>query len=245
MYFLRPSEIKRITVYFSIYPRYFLINVTFKDGWHGAWTRYGLCPAVLNNGDRPVMHKIRQNGFTLIEVLISVFVLALGVIGAAGMQLVAMRTGQQSGLQTTALQLATEMADSMRQNASQMDQDDSTNPYIFTYQSASDSAPTKPGKLCYTTAANCSSAELASFDIYEWKNHIKERLPGGRAVICRDEAPWDATTGALTWDCTNSLSIVSNVPFSIKVGWQGKNPDGSLIKDFPPSVAISVQPYIK
>ena len=50
-----------------------------------------------------------EHGFSLIEVLISVFVLAVGVIGAAGMQLTALRTTQQSVFQTKALHLATEM----------------------------------------------------------------------------------------------------------------------------------------
>src|SRR5690606_15894095 len=55
-----------------------------------------------------------ENGFSLIEVLVAVFVLAVGVIGAAGMQLAALRTTQQSSFQTRALHLAAEMADYMR-----------------------------------------------------------------------------------------------------------------------------------
>ncbi len=124
------------------------------------------------------MHKIRQNGFTLIEVLISVFVLALGVIGAAGMQLVAMRTGQQSGLQTMAVQLATEMADNMRQNAKQMNQDDSTI-LIYSVYNRPPIRARYAWQMCYSTAANCSSAELASFDIYEWKNASRSGCRGG------------------------------------------------------------------
>lgn len=195
------------------------------------------------------MYKTRQNGFTLIEVLISVFVLALGVIGAAGMQLNAMRTGQQSGFQTIAVQLASEMADNMRANANQLNQDDSANPYIIEYNSATDAAPAAPGKLCYGATVNCSGAELADFDIYEWETRLKAALPGGRVVICRDATPWNSTDAALSWDCAYSLSTAKNAPFVIKVGWQGKNPDGSLIKDannlFRPSVAITVEPYTK
>jgi len=191
------------------------------------------------------MHKTKQNGFTLIEVLISVFVLALGVIGAAGMQLVAMRTGQQSGLQTVAVQLASEMADNMRQNAVEMNKADSDNPYLFTYNSATDTAPAAPGKICYGAA--CDSAELAAFDIYEWQTRLKAGLPGGRVVICRDETPWDTGAAKLTWDCASTIATVNSVPFVIKVGWQGKDvdKDKKLLTDQPPSVAITVQPYIQ
>lgn len=191
------------------------------------------------------MNKSNQIGFTLIEVLISVFVLALGVIGVAGMQLIALRTSQQSAIQSVAAQLATEMADRMRANPEQMKLGDSDNPYLkVSYNSTTDTDPVAPGKMCYTE--KCSSTELAAFDIYGWKNRVKTALPGGRAAICRDSTPWDNAIGALSWTCNAGGSNTSMV---IKIGWQGKNPDGSLIRDadgrFPPNVAVTVEPYVK
>ncbi|MFD2273251.1 type IV pilus modification protein PilV [Undibacterium arcticum] len=91
----------------------------------------------------------QQGGFTLIEVLISVFVLALGVIGAAGMQLVAMRTGQQSGAQSLAVQLATEMAD---KNARQRQADESVG--------RQQSLPRCQIRLGQRYCANCACREL-------------------------------------------------------------------------------------
>ena len=187
----------------------------------------------------------KRNGFSLIEVLVSVLVLALGVIGAAGMQLTAMRTTQQSEFQTLALQLAAEMADKMRANDSQM-KTGGANPFLsVNYQSAIEGEPTAPGKLCYASA--CNGEELAEFDIYEWKKRVKAALPGGRVLVCRDSAPWDSAKNALTWNC--SAGAGDNASLMIKIGWQGKNPDGSLIRDavnvFPPSVALTVEPYIQ
>ncbi len=194
------------------------------------------------------MKKNRQSGFSLIEVLISIFVLALGVIGAAGMQLVAMRTSQQSSLQSVAVQLATEMADKMRANAKQMNQADSANPFVFSHDAAADQAPTAPRTVCYGNIA-CSDAEMASFDIYDWVIRLRTELPSGKVTICRDASPWNTTDGALSWNCSYTASTDNNAPFVIKVGWQGKNPDGSLVRDadrkFPPIVAIAVEPYVK
>jgi type IV pilus assembly protein PilV len=197
------------------------------------------------------VNKAGQSGFTLIEVLISVFVLALGVVGVAGMQLVALRTSQQSSIQSMAAQLATEMADKMRANPEQMKLDDNLNPYLneknVVYSAATDPDPEAPSKMCYSPAVNCSSAELAAFDIYEWKSRLKAVLPGGRVAICRDASPWDSVSSALTWACSGVGA--GNTSLVIKIGWQGKNPDGSLIKDadgkFPPNVAIAVEPYVK
>lgn len=193
-----------------------------------------------------MMKRHRQAGFSMTEVLISVLVLAVGVIGAAGMQLTALRTSQQSAFQTTALQLASEMADEMRANDSQMKLTDKNNPFLdLDYQSTSEDGAAAPGKSCYVD--KCDGAELAAFNISEWKKKIKSSLPAGRARICRDSSPWDASTKALSWDCTagsgNSGSLV------IKIGWQEKDPGGTLVKDaagqFPPSVAITVLPYSK
>ena len=187
------------------------------------------------------MHR-QENGFSLIEVLIAVLVLALGVIGAAGMQLSALRVSQQSSFQTAAVQLASEIADKMRANDSQMKLNDSRNVFLTVdYQADVHGEPPAPGRLCY--ADDCSGADLARFDIYEWEKRVRSALPGGRVVICRDAAPWDASAESFTWDCKAdpTSSIV------VKIGWQEKAPDGSLVriagKQFAPSIAMTVQPY--
>ena len=190
------------------------------------------------------MHTTKQSGFTLIEVLVSVFVLALGVIGVAGMQLTAMRNSQVSNYQTVAVQLAAELADKMRSNAVEMAKTDDSNAFIFTYNSATDGEPTV-GTKCYATT--CTAEQMADFDVYEWKQRLRALLPGGRVAICRDTTPVDS--GALKWACTSSLTAQGDAPLVIKVGWlgRGKNPDGTDNKDgtYPPSVAIAVESYVK
>ena len=192
------------------------------------------------------MMKLQQTGFSIIEVLISIFVLALGVIGAAGMQLTALRTSQQSAFQTAALELAAEMADRMRANDSQMRRAD--NHYLnVDFRSGENTDPVPPSTMCYSAGTDCSAEELAKFDIYEWERRIKAVLPGGRALICRDASPWDSGAGALTWACTGASS--GSASLVVKLGWQGKNPDGTLVADagkqFPPSVALTVEPYTR
>lgn len=186
-----------------------------------------------------------DRGFSLAEVLVSILVLTLGVIGAAGMQLTALRTTHQSALQTAALQLASEMADQMRANDSQLKLADSDNPFLAVdYRSAVDKVPAAPATSCYAT--DCDGRELADFDIYEWEQRVRSQLPAGRVRICRDAKPWDSAARALTWSCSAAGNAASLV---IKLGWQGKNPDGSLVRDakkqFPPAIALTVEPYVK
>jgi len=192
--------------------------------------------------------KKRQHafGFSLIEVMVSVLVLGLGVIGAAGMQLAAMRTSHQSGLQSIAVQLAAELADKSRANDGQMKSKDADNPFVgLSFRQSVDGMPGAPAKFCYS--ASCDSRELADFDIYEWKKRLASALPDARAVVCRDAQPWNDTQRSLVWECQGGTSVAASLV--IKVGWQAKNPDGSLIsdtaKESPPVVAFTVEPYIQ
>jgi type IV pilus assembly protein PilV len=191
----------------------------------------------------------RQRGFTLTEVLVSVFVLAVGIIGTAGMQLTALRTSQQTAFQTAAIQLASEIADKMRTNVQHFSESDEANPFLnLDYASSGDPLPAT-GKACH--ASSCSAEEFANFEIHEWKSRVKATLPGGRIAICRDSEPWDTSAGAFRWDCTVSAEHKYTSALVIKIGWHGKgrNPDGSMVENAesspPPNMAITVAPYSK
>lgn len=172
----------------------------------------------------------------MIETLIAILVLSVGILGSGWLQLAALRTSQQSAYQTTALQFAAEMADSIRANGSNtiflsVDYD------AFSAMSVPTAAP------CY--AADCAGADMAAFDIAEWLARAAAALPGMKARICRDAAPWDAAAHALSWQC--SAPEESSAPLVVKLGWRVKNPDGSPLhdsdKDAPPGVAVAVTAY--
>jgi type IV pilus assembly protein PilV len=192
------------------------------------------------------MGKLESSGFTLVEVLVSMLVLAVGMIGTARVQLTALRTAQHSAYQTTALQLAAEIADRMRANNGQAGSGGVSGAFSsIDYSSTVDPLGTPP-TMCY--ASNCGADDLANFDIYEWKSRVKNALPGGRIKICRDAKPWDSAANALTWACTAHVTHAGAASLVIKIGWQGKgaSPDGRAIKDattVPPSVALTVRPY--
>ncbi|MFD2273250.1 hypothetical protein ACFS07_25125 [Undibacterium arcticum] len=49
-----------------------------------------------------------------------------------------------------------------------MNQSDASNPYLgVKFDSVNDTAPTAPAANCYNAA--CSDAQMAAFDVYEWK----------------------------------------------------------------------------
>jgi len=66
-----------------------------------------------------------------------------------------------------------------------------------------------------------------------WLAEVGVALPAGRAIICRDAAPWDEVAGAYRWDCGEPAG-----PLVIKIGWDGAG-DGTMS---PPRVVVSVAP---
>ena len=57
-----------------------------------------------------------NTGFTLIEVLIAMLVLAVGLLGLAGLQATSLKNNQSAYNRSQATQLAYDMADRMRAN---------------------------------------------------------------------------------------------------------------------------------
>jgi len=178
-----------------------------------------------------------RDGFTLLEVLVGVVVMALGVIGGTAMQLHALRTRHQSLLLSQSMQLASSIADQMRANPQQMRLPDAGNLYLqLNYDALAEPDPAPPAVLCFGAA--CDSAQLAAFDLYQLKMQVHASLPGGRALVCRDASAWQG--GKLQWTCSGG----AGAPLVVKAGWRGKNPDGTPVKDaageYQPGVALAV-----
>lgn len=154
------------------------------------------------------MFASKNKGFSLVEVLISVLILAVGVMGAAGLHLVSLQTARQSALHTSAMHLAVEMAESMRAHAVLSSGSDH-------FSLAAESSFSS--NLECAIAADCAdnSAE-APLHIEEWLRHVASRLPAGKARICRDAEPWNVGTQRLQWEC---LATDALAPLAVKIGW--------------------------
>lgn len=173
------------------------------------------------------------HGFTLIEVLVAVLVLAIGIGGAMAVQAAALRTRHLTSLMSGGVQLAASLADRMRANSVQM-QAGSANAYLqLRYNGDTDGPPAPPGVVCLG-AASCSSGELASFDQYEIKSALFSEFPGGRVAVCRDGVVWSGARRSLTWDC----SAAPGAPLVIKLGWRDRRADSAA--PVMPSVALVV-----
>jgi type IV pilus assembly protein PilV len=158
-----------------------------------------------------------QSGFTLLEILVAVFVLSIGLLGLASLQVTALRNDQSAFMRTQATILVYDLADRMRANANAV-----TSGFYNPANAATTSA-------C-TTISGCTTQEMAQTDLQEWLDGIAAYLPAGDGWVCIDSTPNDGTgSGAPACDGTGSN-------FAIKVWWDDER-DGTT-----PLFATSFQP---
>ncbi|TCS35703.1 type IV pilus assembly protein PilV [Paucimonas lemoignei] len=169
------------------------------------------------------MKKHAETGFSLIEVLVSLLVLSVGIIGAASMQLNALRSNQQSGFHSTALQLAIDTADQIR--AATVNNDaDAANAYLR-LDFKSEESVISAHSLCYDVSSACNAVEITDAQIYEIQRRLKSSLPNGRIKVCRDAAPWSDSSNTYQWDCHDAGK---SAPIVVKLSWRSPSDHTAL-----------------
>jgi type IV pilus assembly protein PilV len=117
-----------------------------------------------------MMHK--NNGFTLIEVLIAMLILAVGLLGLAALQTHSLKNNQSAYYRSQATQLAYDIADRMRVNVASA--------ATYTNGHAAEH------KNCLTTDS-CTPLEMAEHDLFEWNTAIQAAiLPSATGKIKPD-----------------------------------------------------------
>jgi type IV pilus assembly protein PilV len=158
--------------------------------------------------------KILSAGFTLLEVLVAVLVLSFGLLGIAGLLLSTMQNNTIAAQRTTATFLAQDISDRIRQNINAtkpFEKDNKTPKPVFYLNSIGTNFN------CYgaTPTGQCSDyGKVAERDLYVWNALIKNSLPGGEGVVCRDLTPDD---GSRFSDARCDNAITS--PWVIKIFW--------------------------
>jgi type IV pilus assembly protein PilV len=140
-------------------------------------------------------------GFTLIEVLISVVVLAIGLLGMAALQMNGLRNNQSAYFRAQATQLAYDMADRMRTN-------------IVEARDAASGGTYNNGASTTNNCATgaCTTAQMTGYDFSEWNAELTAQLPSGTGRVCIDGTPNDGTFALPACDGVGTV-------YAIKVWW--------------------------
>ncbi|PXX43692.1 MULTISPECIES: type IV pilus modification protein PilV [Aquitalea] len=106
---------------------------------------------------------IRQSarGFTLLEVLVAIVILAIGLLGIAGLQLNNLRYSAQSAARAQASLLAEQMAERIRNNPT------------------ADYSQTSSGTVTNCFTASCTTTQQRDFDLSEMAAIAADPVRGG------------------------------------------------------------------
>lgn len=154
-----------------------------------------------------------QRGTTLVEVLISVLIMSIGMLGIAGLQAFSMSSSHQASMRSQAVILARDMADRMRSNR------------IAVRAVAPNNYGTVPParnncRAAYSTSVVavpvvCNPTALAADDVWDWMDRVTRQLPAGEGEVCVDSTPDDGAAGAHACDGLGGV-------FAVKMFWTEK-----------------------
>jgi type IV pilus assembly protein PilV len=147
--------------------------------------------------------KSNSGGMTLIEVLIAMFILVSGILGAVAMQASATKGSFDAMQRSVASALAQNIIERMRSN-------DATtlNGYAGTDYGVALNA--LPGKRCNSILTLCTPVELLTNDLYEWEM----ALIGADVVYGTNSVAGLTGARACITHVANAVTVV--------ISWQGR-----------------------
>lgn len=153
-------------------------------------------------------------GTTMVEVLVTVIVFSIGLLGIIGMQATGLRNNTTAYNRSQATILAYDLADRAR-----------ANPLGASSYNISSSLPTATVSACETTSG-CSNSQMAQYDVYNWLQDLAASLPAGTGTICIDDAnPEDGTPAS--FGCGGTGDVLT-----IKVWWDEEKDGTGTYKMF-------------
>lgn len=172
------------------------------------------------NPKRPSLRS--QQGAGMIEILVSLLVIAIGLLGVAGLTSTAHSYNKTAQIRLVGLSLAQEYAERARSNIYGFD----LKKYDIT------AADTKPSRTTFTAAdaneadAKTAAEKVATHDRAAFMNEVADRLPGGSAIAA---STLSVATGArdldvwLTWQEPGTQEASNPMASACPTGVSGKS----------------------
>lgn len=143
---------------------------------------------------------IRQmvTGFTLLEVLVALVVLAIGMLGIAALLLTTEKSNSSSYVKQQAIQSAYDMLDRMRANHVQA----LAGAYNASNLAGAGAVPAvaaAPSSDCNSSV--CTPAQLTAYDIWHWQSAMQNQLPNGcGSIVTAAAGASTMITVTVQWD---------------------------------------------
>jgi type IV pilus assembly protein PilV len=159
----------------------------------------------------------RHHGFTLVETLVAILILAVGLFGMLGIVVNSVKLSSSSNFRSVAAQQAYSMAESLR-----------ANPLTLGTSTGTAVNFSQPGSTIDSTclsSGGCGRDAFIGTEFGMWNEKVAASLPSGDGTVCRDSDPASHAPSAsalpIAWNCDNAGSYV------IKVCWNERRIDVS------------------
>ncbi len=114
-----------------------------------------------------------QRGSSLIEVVVALFVLAVGMLGVLSMQVKSMQFNQSAYYYTQAVYLANDILENMRSNKQ----------LVSGYLINLDENPPVAELNCLDSNVTCTPAQMRDYNLNQWRANIEKTLVSGRSSV--------------------------------------------------------------
>lgn len=141
----------------------------------------------------------KQDGFSLIEVMVALVVLSVGMIGMAALHGQGLRASSAAIFRTQAITLSSDMADRIRAN--------------------------RLGQAAYggaaanndCTTADCTPAQMAAKDLYLWQQRVQNELPGGQGTVTYANGAPPSYQITVTWEDPSETNPTQQYAMDVQV----------------------------
>lgn len=174
----------------------------------------------------------RARGFSLVEVLVALIIIAVGMLGLAKLQALTYSSTGVSAMRSIAAIEASSLAASMHTNRSYW----AAVPNTWTYSFAGPiAAATSSDPAALTTALNgclgalCTGPQLAARDLANWRDAIIKALPGPTGTVscasvvpnpvtCTIQVQWvEQTLASNDQSAGNAMAGAATTPYTLYV----------------------------
>ncbi len=154
-------------------------------------------------------------GITLIEVLVTLVIMSVGVLGVAKMQATALSNTQVSRVRSLVALQAESLASTMRSNGAYWGTVGAIRSFTAASTTVTSSAPGMGGST-NCASSNCTAEQLAGDDVGQWVRNMNTYFPSyTAAVACNTAAAPVSCTIRVNWSekyVAMNLSTAASAP---------------------------------